>query len=80
MGQNAQRERLRRWLRDRGFGCLQNGVWDFERVNRGYARHLKVLKERPGGALRSDAASKALRRWVEVLRDAGRQLRTSGWA
>jgi hypothetical protein len=64
-------------LRDRGFGCLQKGVWDFERVNRRYARHLKVLEERPGGALRSDAAAKALRRWVEVLRDAGRQLRTS---
>ena len=26
-GQNAQRERLRRYLRDAGFGCLQNSVW-----------------------------------------------------
>jgi len=156
MGQNAQRERLRRYLRGKGFGHLQNsvwispdplaqereifgggrinveslivlearpcagesdaeivaGAWDFERINRRYARHLKVLAERPGGALRNDAATNALRRWavaeheawreavtndpllpvrilpaeylgqqawrrrVEVLRDAGRQLRT----
>jgi phenylacetic acid degradation operon negative regulatory protein len=26
-GQNAQRERLRRYLRDKGFGYLQNSVW-----------------------------------------------------
>ena len=26
-GQNAQRERLRRYLRDQGFGYLQNSVW-----------------------------------------------------
>ena len=92
------------------------GAWDFERINRRYARHLKVLAERPAGALRNDAAAKALLRWaaaesracgmagrgdpapagllpgrilpsdypgqpawrrrVEVLRDAGRQLRT----
>jgi phenylacetic acid degradation operon negative regulatory protein len=155
-GQNAQRERLRRHLRDQGFGCLQNsvwvspdplaqereilgggkinvealillearpcagesdaeivaGAWDFDRINRRHARHLKVLAERPGGALRDDAAAKTLLRWaaaereawldavthdpllpgrllpadylgqpawrrrVEVLRDAGRQLRT----
>jgi len=94
-GQNAQRERLRRYLRDNGFGYLHNsvwitpdplaeerqilgggkinvesllllearpcagesdaeivaGAWDFERINRRYARHLKVLAARPGGAL-----------------------------
>lgn len=27
------------------------GAWDFERINHRYARHLKVLAERPGGAL-----------------------------
>jgi hypothetical protein len=27
------------------------GAWDFERINYRYARHLKVLNERPGGAL-----------------------------
>jgi hypothetical protein len=70
MGQNAQRERLRRWLRDRGFGCLQKGEWDFERINRGYALHLKALEERPGGALRSGAVAKALRRWAAAEREA----------
>jgi DNA-binding transcriptional regulator PaaX len=94
-GQNAQRERLRRSLRDKAFSYLQNsvwitpdplteegqilgggkinvesllmlearpcagesdaeivaGAWDFERSNRRYARHLKILGERPGGAL-----------------------------
>jgi phenylacetic acid degradation operon negative regulatory protein len=155
-GQNAQRERLRRYLRDKGFGYLQNsvwitpdplaeerhilsggkvnveslillearpcagesdaeivaGAWDFERINHRYARHLKVLEERPGDALRNNVAARALLRWaaaereawlravtndpllpgrilpsdyvgqqawrrrVEVLREAGRQLRT----
>jgi len=113
-GQNAQRERLRRYLRDKGFGYLQNsvwispdplvqereilrggkinvesllllearpcagesdaeivaGAWDFERINRRYAHHLKVLKERPGGALRNDAAAKALLRWAGSEREA----------
>lgn len=27
VGQNARRERLRRYLRERAFGCLQNSVW-----------------------------------------------------
>jgi phenylacetic acid degradation operon negative regulatory protein len=155
-GQNAQRERLRRYLRDKGFGYLQNSVWispdpleqerqilgsgkinveslillearpcagesdaeivegswGFECINRRYARHLKVLETRPRIALRNISAAKALLRWaamereawldavtidpllpgrilpsdylgqrawrrrVEVLRDAGRQLRT----
>jgi len=46
------------------------GAWDFERINRRYARHLKVLKERPGGALRNDAAAKALLRWAGAEREA----------
>ena len=154
--QNTQRERLRRYLRDKGFGYLQNsvwitpdpltkerqilgggkinvesllllearpcagesdaeivtGAWDFERINSRYTRHLKILNDRPVGALLNDAAAKSLRRWaameleawleavtndpllpgrilpsdylgqqawrrrVEVLREAGRQLRT----
>jgi phenylacetic acid degradation operon negative regulatory protein len=113
-GQNAQRERLRRYLRDKGFGYLQNsvwispdppveerqilgdgkinveslillearpcagesdaeivaGAWDFERINRRYARHLKVLAERPGSALRTDATAKALLRWAGAEREA----------
>jgi phenylacetic acid degradation operon negative regulatory protein len=113
-GQNAQRERLRRYLRDKGFGYLQNsvwitpdhlkeerdilgsgkinveslillearpcagesdaeivtGAWNFERINRRYARHLKVLEERPDRALSDEAAAKALRRWVGAEREA----------
>jgi phenylacetic acid degradation operon negative regulatory protein len=113
-GQNAQRERLRRYLRDKGFGYVQNsvwvtpdpltderqllgdgkinveallllearpcagetdadivaGAWDFERINERYARHLKCLDERPGGALRNDVAAKALRRWAAAEREA----------
>ena len=154
--QNSDRTRLRRYLRDKGFGYLQNsvwitpdpleeerqilvggkinveslillearpcagesdteivaGAWDFERINRRYARHLKILDERPGGVLGNEAAAKVLLRWaaterevwldavatdpllparilpsdylgqaawrrrVEVLREAGRQLKT----
>ena len=114
MGQNAQRERLRRYLHSKCFGCLQNsvwitpnplteerqvlgsgkinveslillearpcagesdaeivaGAWDFERINRRYSRHLKILDERPGGALRNDAAAKSLLRWASVEREA----------
>jgi phenylacetic acid degradation operon negative regulatory protein len=87
-------------------------AWDFEGINRCYARHLKVLGDRPVGALRTEAARKGFLRWaatereawleavtkdpllperllppdylgrqawrlrVEVLRDAGQQLRT----
>jgi len=113
-GQNAQRERLRRYLRDKGYGYLQNsvwitpdsldeerlilvggtinvesrlllearpcagesdaeivaGAWDFERINRRYARHLKILSERPGGALRNEGAAKALLRWAAAEREA----------
>jgi phenylacetic acid degradation operon negative regulatory protein len=105
--QNAQRERLRRYLREKGFGYLQNsvwitpdpleeekgilvggrinvesllllearpcagesdaeivaGAWDFESINRRYARHMKLLDERPDGALRTDTAAHALLRW-----------------
>jgi len=112
-GQNAQRERLRRYLRDKGFGYLQNsawitpdpleeerqilgggkinvesllllearpcagesdadivaGAWDFERINRRYERHLKVLEERPRGVPRNDATAKALLRWATMERE-----------
>jgi phenylacetic acid degradation operon negative regulatory protein len=113
-GQNTQRDRLRRYLRDKGFGYLQNsvwispdpleeerqifgggkinveslvllearpcagesdaeivaGAWDFERINRFYDRHLKVLEERPGGALWNDVAARVLRRWAAAEREA----------
>jgi phenylacetic acid degradation operon negative regulatory protein len=113
-GQDTQRQRLRRYLRDKGFGYLQNsvwitpdtleeerqvlgdgkinvesfllmegrpcagesdedivaGAWDFERINRRYARHLKLLEQRPGGALRHKTAAKALLRWAAAEREA----------
>ena len=88
------------------------GAWNFDLINRRYARHLEILDERPKGALESETTAKSLRRWataecqawldavlddpllperilpcdylgqwawrrrVEVLREAGRQLRT----
>ncbi len=112
--QNSHRARLRRYLRDKGFGYLQNsvwitpdpleeerrilvggkinvesllllearpcagesdaeivaGAWDFERINRRYARHLEILGQRPGGALLSGAAARALLRWAAAEREA----------
>lgn len=112
--QDAQRERLRRYLRNRGFGYLQKsvwvtpdplteeqeilgggkinvelfllmearpcagesdaeivaGAWDFEHINRRYAGHLRVLEERPKGALRSESAAKGLLRWARAEREA----------
>ena len=111
-GQNAQRERLRRYLRHRGFGYVQNsvwitpdalieerqilgggkinvesllllearpcagesdaeivaGAWDFKRINQRYSRHLKVLDERPDGALRNTVTANALLRWAAAER------------
>jgi phenylacetic acid degradation operon negative regulatory protein len=113
-GQNAHRERLRRYLRDKGFGYLQNsvwitpdplaeerrilgdgrinvesllllaarpcagesdeeivnGAWDFERINHLYARHLKILEERPVGKLRNQASAKNMLRWGVAEREA----------
>jgi hypothetical protein len=46
------------------------GAWDFERINRRYARHLKILGKRLGGALRNDATAKALLRWAGTEREA----------
>lgn len=156
VGRDSHRRRLRRYLHDRGFGCLQgsvwvapdpleeerqiltgakvdvgslllldarpcagesdaeivDGAWDFNRINGRYARLLKILDGRPEAGLKNTAATKALLRWsaaereawidavtndpllperllpasylgqtawrrrVEVLRQAGRQLRT----
>jgi len=49
---------------------IVTGAWDFERINRRYVRHLKVLDELPGGALRNEAAAKALLRWAAAEREA----------
>lgn len=111
---NTHRARLRRYLRDRSFGYLQNsvwitpdsleeerrilvggkinveslillearpaagesdseivaGAWDFERINGRYLRHLKILGERAGTALRNETAAKALQRWAAAEREA----------
>lgn len=113
MKQNIQRQRLRRYLRDRGFGYLQKSVWitpdplteerqilgggkinvelllllearacagesdleivtggwDFEAINRRYARYLKILDERPCSEVRDEAAAKALQRWAAAERE-----------
>jgi phenylacetic acid degradation operon negative regulatory protein len=110
---NSYRSRLRRYLREKGFGCLQNsvwmtpdlmeeeqrilaggkinveslillearpcagesdreivaGAWDFERINRRYARHLKIVGERPDGPLRNEADAKTLLRWASEERN-----------
>lgn len=111
---NAFHIKLWRYLRNKGFGCLQNsvwvtpdpleaerqilgggkinveslillearpcagesdaeivaGAWDFERINRGYARHLKFLGEKPGGALGSEVAAKLFLRWAVAEHEA----------
>jgi phenylacetic acid degradation operon negative regulatory protein len=111
---NTQRTRLRRYLRAKLFGYLQNsvwitpdpleeerrilldgkvnveslillearpcsgesdpeivaGAWDFERINRRYARHLKILDERPGGVLGDEASAKVFLRWASSEREA----------
>ena len=111
---NSHRARLRRYLRDKGFGYLQNsvwitpdsleeerqimgggktnveslillearscagesdaeivaGAWDFERINRHYARHLTLLGQRPGGTLSNGTTARALLRWAAAEREA----------
>ena len=111
--QNTHRARLRRYLRDKGFGYLQNsvwitpdsleeerrilvggkinvellillearpcagesdaeivaGAWDFESINHRYVRHLKVLDELPAGAMRNETEGKAMLRWAAAERE-----------
>lgn len=40
------------------------GAWDFDKINRLYERHDKVLSARPTRALRDETAAKAFRRWT----------------
>jgi phenylacetic acid degradation operon negative regulatory protein len=114
LGKDAQRRRLWSYLRDKGFGHLQNsvwiapdplenereilasqsinveslilldarpcagetdeqivvGAWDFERINNRYTHHLNLLKQRPSGSLRSEAAASALQRWAAAEHEA----------
>jgi phenylacetic acid degradation operon negative regulatory protein len=111
---SSYRRRLRRYLRVRGFGCLQGSVWvtpdpleeeskilvgakidvgslllldaqpcagesdaeivatawDFERINRRYARLMQILDERPDGPLRSESSMNAMLRWVAAEHEA----------
>lgn len=111
---NGHRQRLRRYLRERGFGFLQRSVWitpdpldeererladaktdvrslillegrpcadesdaeivisawDFERINKGYARHVEILTRRPQGSLNDQALAKALHHWATEEREA----------
>jgi phenylacetic acid degradation operon negative regulatory protein len=46
------------------------GAWDFERINNRYAHHLKVLKQRPTGSIRSEAAAGGLQRWAAIEHEA----------
>jgi hypothetical protein len=47
------------------------GAWDFERINRRYTRHLRILGGQPCGALGNDAAARALPRWEARHRASG---------
>ncbi len=46
------------------------GAWDFEAINRRYARHLKVLATCPQEPLTTEAAARALREWTRQERGA----------
>jgi phenylacetic acid degradation operon negative regulatory protein len=46
------------------------GAWDFEQINRRYARLMKVLDERPVANLQTEAAARALMRWAATEREA----------
>jgi phenylacetic acid degradation operon negative regulatory protein len=45
-------------------------AWDFEKINRRYAEHLKLLEQRPTVPLREEAAARAFRRWAASEREA----------
>lgn len=49
---------------------LVNGAWDFAKINRRYARHIKVLEERPRSALQSEETARAMLRWAAMEREA----------
>jgi phenylacetic acid degradation operon negative regulatory protein len=46
------------------------GAWDFERINRLYAQHGKVLAARPAQALADEAAARGFRKWLLAERQA----------
>ncbi len=46
------------------------GAWDFERINRRYARLMKILDERPASQLRNETAIKDWLCWAAAEREA----------
>jgi phenylacetic acid degradation operon negative regulatory protein len=46
------------------------GAWDFGVINSHYARHLRLLDQRPDESLRNNAAARALQRWAAEERAA----------
>ncbi len=46
------------------------GAWDFEKINRLYSEHVRVLADCPTGALRDIAAADCFRRWAAQERRA----------
>ena len=44
------------------------GAWDFEAINRSYAKHLKLLERLPGAVLNNQSAARALQRWAAAER------------
>jgi len=46
------------------------GAWDFEAINRGYARHQRVLEAHPATAFRNAADADVFRKWAEKERTA----------
>ena len=49
---------------------IVTGAWDFEYVNSRYARHLKILNDRPRGTIQNEGAAKTLLRWAATERGA----------
>jgi len=46
------------------------GAWNYELINRSYARHMKVLGEHPKGQLRNHSTARKLRDWATRERSA----------
>jgi len=49
---------------------IVSGAWDFDAINRRYARHLKCLDLRPEPTLNTDNAARAFQRWAAEERAA----------
>lgn len=45
-------------------------AWDFDKLNKLYAEHMKILEQRPAAPLKDEAVAKGFRRWMAVEREA----------